>query len=334
MNENMSPEFEGQLQHLLAAPDADAAFVDGLRSKLIERNKMKTYRRFSPRLAWGIAVALVLLIIGLLALSPQVVEAMRRLLGYVPGVGYVEQGPALRVLSAPVTVHKEGLTFTVEKGAADSQHTVLLARVEGYPRERFGQNRPPTCVREERLVSADGSVQKVRESGLETYDEQNDDILFVRYEFQAMPAKALDATLEIPCLLWDENYKDWSIPLHFQVAQGANQVAQVIELPTPLPTQPIPTSVSTPATESAPAGFSIVLKSVAKLDDGYVLSGSYQWSDTRIDKSAVVVSDSDITDANGQSVSYTEVDTDPAADSSPQEIPFAIKLRERTSLGR
>jgi len=96
-------------------PDADAAFVGSLRSKIIERIEVKTFRRFSPRWVWGIAIVLVLLIIGLLVFSPQVVEAMRRLLGYIPGVGYVEQGPALRVLSAPVTVQKEGLTVTIER---------------------------------------------------------------------------------------------------------------------------------------------------------------------------------------------------------------------------
>ena len=122
MNEHMSPEFEERLHDLLAAPDADAVFVGSLRSKLIERSKVKTFHRFSPRLVWGIAIVLVLLIIGLLVFSPQVVEAMRRLLGYIPGVGYVEQGPALRVLSAPVTVQKDGLTVTIEKGAADSHH--------------------------------------------------------------------------------------------------------------------------------------------------------------------------------------------------------------------
>jgi len=228
-------------------------------------------------------------------------------------------------------VQKEGLTVTVQQGVADAQHTVLLARVEGYPRERYRAQIPsPTCNDRPRLVSSDGTVQDVAKVG-ESSDEQNDAIFYVRYEFLAMPAKPLDATLEIPCLMWDKNYKDWSIPLHFQVAQGANQVASLIELPTSPPTQPIPTSAATsaatPATESAPAGFSVVLKSVAELKDGYVLSGSYQWSDTRIDKSALVISDSNITDARGQDVPFDEVDTDPLAVSGPQEIPFAHQIK-------
>lgn len=326
MSEHMSPDFEERVRHLLAAPDADAAFVGGLRSKLMEGNKLKTLHRFSPRLAWGIAILLVLLIIGLLAFSPRVVEAMRRLLGYIPGVGYVERGSTLRVLSAPVTLQKDGLTLTIKEGAADSQRTVLLGQVEGYSSDRSGAQ---TCMNMPQLVSADGSVQEVSQVG-GTSDEYNAGTVFVRYEFKAMPPNQLDATLEIPCFMWDENYRDWSIPLHFQVADGANQVAPVIELPTSPATQPVPTGVSTPAAESAPAGFSIVLKSVAELGDGYVLSGSYRWSDTRIDRSAVVISSSNIVDAQGQDVPFREVDADASAVSSPQEIPFAYQITGKT----
>ena len=151
MSDQDSPELEAQLHDLLAAPDADAAFVSGLRSKLTRRPPTRTYPRFVLRVAWAAAIALGLLAIALLAFSPQVVQAMRRLLGYIPGVGFVENGPGLRVLAAPVTFTKDGLTLTIEEGAADSQRTVLLARVEGYPQDLSGRpsctDPPATCVR-------------------------------------------------------------------------------------------------------------------------------------------------------------------------------------------
>jgi hypothetical protein len=103
-------------------------------------------------------------------------------------------------------------------------------------------------------------------------------------------------------------------------------VTPVIELPTSPPTQPVPTGAATAATESAPAGFSIILKSVAELKDGYVLSGSYAWTDTRFDAPAVVISNSNITDATGQDVPYQQVDTAPSADSNEREIPFAYHI--------
>ncbi|HTP02060.1 MAG TPA: hypothetical protein VMJ64_11860, partial [Anaerolineales bacterium] len=322
MNEHVSPELEARLHDLLAAPDADPAFVGRLRSQLIQRSPVKTTARTSPRVAWGLALALALLAIGLLAFSPQIARAMRRLLGYIPNVGYVEQGPALRVLSAPASIQKQGLALTLEQGVADSQRTVLLARIGGYTRTGAAAQ---TCTDMPRLESADGTVQKAT-SVNRSQDEQSGSDIFVRYEFQPMPAGTLDVTLKIPCLLFDPGYKDWSIPLKFQAAQGTGQVIPVIELPTALPTEPVATAASTSSAESAPAGFAVVLKSAAELADGYVLSGVYQWNDARIDKSAVVISHMSIVDANGQDVSFQEVGTDPAADAGPQQIPFAYQV--------
>src|SRR5690349_5437577 len=111
MNEHPSPEFERELHETLSAPQADPAFVRDLRATLLERSTMKTQTRSFPRLAW--ALALAVLVLTLLIASPRVVEALKRLFGYVPGVGYVEQTNSLRLLSAPVTLEKDGLTVTI-----------------------------------------------------------------------------------------------------------------------------------------------------------------------------------------------------------------------------
>jgi hypothetical protein len=322
MNEHTDPEFEGQLRDLLAAPEADAAFVSGLRYRLMAGIGKKPMRRWSIRLAWGCAIALALLAIGLLPFSPQAVRAMRRLLAYIPGVGFVETGPALRVLPAPVTFTKDGLTLTIEQGAADLQRTVLLARVAGYTQPSTGA---PTCTEPLQLVAADGTVLEATEIAGSSND-RNPGILFVRYTFQPMPAGALDATLEIPCLMFDANYPGWLIPLHFVFAGGADQVFPVIELPTPLTPQSIRPGAPAPSSESAPADFSILLTGAAELEDGFLLSGSYRWSDPRIDRYAVAISHSLIVDANGQDVPYMEVEPDSSANPGPQEIPFAYQI--------
>jgi hypothetical protein len=106
---------------------------------------MKGQTRTFSRLTWGIALAILL--IGLLVASPQVVEALKRLLGYVPGVGYVEQGASLRMLAAPVTLEKDGLILIIEKGAADSGRTVLLGHIEGYLPDRQNEGYCDTPVR-------------------------------------------------------------------------------------------------------------------------------------------------------------------------------------------
>src|SRR5574339_1059911 len=191
MNEQPSPEFEKELRETLSAPGANPAFVHDLRVTLLERATMKQTRTFS-RLAWGLALAV--LMIGLLAAAPRVADALKRLLGYVPGVGYVETGESLRLLSAPVTLEKDGLRLTMEKGAADAQRTVLLGRIEGYAGFRSGDI---NCEAPARLLLADGTTLALTrsETSMEGGKGSPDEPYYVRYDFEAVPALQLEAAL-------------------------------------------------------------------------------------------------------------------------------------------
>ena len=133
----------------------------------------------------------------------------------------------------------------------------------------------------------------------------------------------------IPCVMNDTNYRDFRFQLHFKTADDT-QVAPVIALPTEdlasRPPAASPTTLPTLSAEASIDGFSIVLESVAPLADGYILAGRYQWSDTRTDRFAVVISDSNITDAQGKAIPYQEVGSDSPAQGSPQQIPFAYQI--------
>src|SRR5574339_1241050 len=190
MNEQPSPEFEKELRETLSAPGANPAFVHDLRVTLLERATMKQTRTFS-HLAWGLALAILL--IGLLVASPRVADALKRLLGYVPGVGYVEKGESLRMLSAPVTLEKDGLKLTIEKGAADLQRTMLLGHIEGYTPNRYGEG---ACDSPARLVLPDGTTLGLRQSETSSEGSKDSpgDSYYVRYIFEAMPAEQLEAT--------------------------------------------------------------------------------------------------------------------------------------------
>src|SRR5574342_266861 len=130
MNEHPSPEFEKELRETLGEPHANPVFVRDLRETLIERSTMKQKNRLLPRLAWGFAIA-ILLALSVVA-SPRAAALLKQLFGYVPGVGFVEQGESLRLLSAPVRIEKDGLQMTIEQGTADSGRTILLQRIAGY----------------------------------------------------------------------------------------------------------------------------------------------------------------------------------------------------------
>ncbi|HSB01697.1 MAG TPA: hypothetical protein VLE49_13690 [Anaerolineales bacterium] len=323
MNEHPSPEFEKEIRDTFPAPGADPAFVHDLRATLLERAKMKKQTRSFYRFAWGLALAAVL--VGLLVASPRVAEALKRLIGYVPGVGYVEQGTSLRVLSAPVTLEKDGVKLTIEKGAVDSGRTVLLEYLEGYLPEDHGNL---SCETPARLVLPDGTILKQTQYETTLVEGQASSLnSYGRYAFEAMPAGQLQARLEIPCLMYDPDLTDFVFELHFEVADES-QVMPVIELPTKTvenaPTGPVTVSASSAA--AAIEGFSVVLASETPLEDGYVLSGSYQWTDPRFNANSVTVGELDITDANGQPVDFESVDLGVATDPAAKKSPFAYQI--------
>ena len=326
MNENPSPEFERELHETLNAPSANPVFVRDLRATLLERSKMKQQTRSLPRLTWRIALAMLL---ATMLVAPLTVVALKRMLGYVPGVGYVEPGISLRLLSNPVTVNKDNLSVTVEKGTVDSQRTVLLLHIEGYTSDQYGQ---VNCDTSPSLVLVDGKVLHQIETGYSQDAPQGIDsgIYYGRHVFEAIPAGQLDATLEIPCLLYDAKFTDFKFALHFANAK-ANEVLPVIDLPTPAASASAPLADPTTAPASSASatleGFAIVLERETQLADGYILSGTYQWTDSRFDAFSVYPFDPQFTDANGRSVNFEAANPDLTNnDPAVKKLPFAFHI--------
>ena len=324
MNEHPSPEFEKELRETLGEPNANPAFIRDLRATLIERSTMKQKRSSFSRLARGFVIAILIAL--LMVASPRAAALLKQLLGYVPGVGFVQPGDSLRVLSAPVSIEKDGLQMTIEKGIIDSQRTILLQHITGYNNpDRSGER---SCQTPAQLVLPDGTI--VQEISYEiswvASGGSTNNKYFGRYEFATLPAGQQDAVLEIPCAMNDSAFIDFKLALHFEVAD-ATQVLSVIELPTAVsaPSQPVIATVS--PTSSSIEGFAIVLESETSLPDGYILAGSYQWTDPRFDGFSAYPSVVQITDSNGDQVNVepvdpAEINNDPAI----KKLPFAFHI--------
>lgn len=322
MNEHPSPEFEKEIRESFDASHANPEFVRELRASLLERTKMKNRNRSFIRLTWTVGFAALLIIV--FVASPRVVTALKQLFGYVPGIGYVEQGNFLRLLSAPVSVEKNGVTLIIEKGAADSQQTVLLQRIEGYT----FQEDAPLCDTPAQLVLLDGTVLNL--ISFEATHEGDkggpaSGSYYSRNVFEALPAQTLEATLQIPCIMYNDNYPDWQVELQFEYADE-EQIVPVIELPSDTPPTDLTTTPPS-STEIALEGFTIVLESEASLPDGYIITGSYQWTDPRFAPSSTQPSNVQITDANGIQVNFKPIDPMTRNDEpSMKRLPFAFEI--------
>ena len=147
------PGIEGALSVLYSAATPDAAFVANLERQLLAKATVligqhaagesplcclwARWARPLGRRRWAtIAFGLLLAVaVALAAVGPQRVWAeVQRLLGYVPGVGFVDLQET-RVLTAPVEVARDGVTLRVEQVLAQPGGTTVVIRIEGLPPE-------------------------------------------------------------------------------------------------------------------------------------------------------------------------------------------------------
>jgi hypothetical protein len=293
------------------------------------QSSMKTRKNITI----GITLVLLALLAGLF-IWPQTAAAMRRLLGYIPGMGLVEPGNSLRVLAGPVVLERDGVTVTIEKGTADLQRTILRIRVNGA-----NANGGPYCEAPgPRLRLKDGTTLKqTYEAGNIAGDQAGSGYTNLSV-FPALPVGSKDVTLEIPCLWRVTGPENWVMPLHF-VAADPSELNQVIEFSPVTPTtqltptrQDIATAQHTATgqpTKESLYGIAWSLDKVILLEDGYLLIGSILWSDNDVEVSPSISA----IDAKGQLIVLEEpgdVGVEPglltSQDESPLRVSWAYKI--------
>ena len=326
-----SPQFEEELRAVLAAPDASPVFVSDLRARLLNRapqvlakfppargaSPAQPLRPFRMRLGWAVALGLLfVLIAATLIIGPQrVLAAFRSLFGYVPGIGLVENNAGLRLLAEPAQVERDGITLTVEQGAADSLHTIIVYQANGLSLAAANsQGEGAATGGPVVLLLPDGSILTATGWGGGGWGTGYRS----RLVFPAIPAGVDEVTLMISRL---ETMppgvapEDWQISLRFKPAPPDMTVMPVYELSTPLPsissptpeaaTEPSPAATSTQSTQpnvSAQHGITLSLDQVIELEDGYLLQGSLSWTEQAGLSYADFLNSYMLVDANGQSI--------------------------------
>jgi len=316
--------FEQQLRLALATPEPRPNFERALRARLSERAAEPTpsHRPFRLRLAWGILIGVFLLLtLTVLVIGPQRVAAeVRKLLGYIPGFGIVEQNASLRVLAEPVSQTRDGITVTVEQVFLTSERATVKYSVVGVPWSAFPHNENVSgCTEGAQLQLPDGTRLTLTGGG--------GTLMELTFDYPPVPAGIDQAIFILPCLqgtlpgLAPEN---WELSLHFVPAPANLTIMPAIDImPLPEPQASQPVVASNP----------LVLLKVVDTGDNYVLLGEFR----RADAGDPSVPDGfwwsltepvHITDAAGQEVFYTIPD-DPSLQlppSGPGAEPWAYQI--------
>lgn len=268
------PQTELSVRAALAAPAPDPAFVEGLRRQLRARAVALEAVAAAPRPGWrlalgalrrhrwavgALAVALVLALALAVAGPRRVLAQFQRLLGYVPGVGFMDLD-ATRVLTAPVQVTRDGVTLRVTQVLAQPDRTVLVYEAEGLPPYTPGRDvsaalRLPDGTR---LLGTSQSVGR------------GADTAHGGLRFPPLPEGVYQATLlleRLPYVRAGDAPEDWEVPLTLRLATG-ELVAELF----PQPYAP-------PGAEDSQQGISLRVLVVAHSPEATVLKLRAEWAD-------------------------------------------------------
>jgi len=223
-------------------------------SARLERKPLMMTLRTRPILALLIAVLVLFALSG-------AVYALGKVLGYIPGVGLVDQSTPIRVLAEPVSLEQGGISVTVSRIVADTTRTFISYRVDRIP---FVENQIPACMTAPELHLTDGSSLEDRTGSGGTGVQRNGDSLSYGADaiFGPIPNGGGQAIFVLTCV-----FPDGRAPEHFELA---------------LKLVPAPAGYATPAAEIAvtPDGEAnstgLHLQKVIELENSYVLIGEFR----------------------------------------------------------
>jgi hypothetical protein len=301
-----TPEFEEEVRAAVATPIAREEFIKSLHSRIVHQAET------NPRLtrpvylqpAWVIVFIITALLIGILAIGPQrVIAAVQGLFGYIPGIGFVDQGTSIRVLAEPVTVTRDEISITVTSATLAGDKTHIEYRIFGVPGSAY-PNREDVigCTTPEYLRLPDGRLLTRKDN-----------------DFEPIPTEIDAATFVIPCIfntLPGKTPENWELPLHFIPAPpdftvmlvtvlspppSISQTPGKMELPENASSAPESTVVNTPAVVVSNV---VTVSKVIETSDGYILVGLFQpqgGSRELVQQTGAL----EIRDATGKIVPYT-----------------------------
>jgi hypothetical protein len=294
-----------------------------IRAAYQKEKRMRPVRRITA------AILIILLAFTILLLTvPDVAMAMRRIFGFIPGVGIVDQSATIRVLAEPVSMTRDGITLTVEQAILTSDKTVIIYKTEGVPQEArpkgesgFACN-PSTPT----LLLPDGT--KLNINGGSGTDTQ------FSFYYPPIPADVNTVKFLLPCLLDVAPAaapQDWELTLRFVPAPPDMTVVPVIEITTPLPTQPVPDSVSVAESDSF-MGLTYHLESMQRTQQGYILETSIQWeAGLYADSGVGTGADVTLTDATGKAIDLSFLQIQLPGDPHRSPVGYSINNESFTA---
>ncbi|MEN8172877.1 MAG: DUF4179 domain-containing protein [Chloroflexota bacterium] len=272
----------------------------------IERKAIWRSLRIKPALM----VASILLAISMIS---GVAYAIGRSLGYIPGVGLVEESNGIYILDEPVSVSHAGHTVTVKQVVADSQRTYLAYKVDGILPVRSGF---PICTDAPGLALPDGSMLNFTGGGgggMESSRGQpmrfETSYTFAPLPAQARPTQTRKLIFISPCEMPMLELVLAAAPADYATPATVIWSNHEIDEPSLSGTTDSDSPLIPAKPTSVPNGSGLYLDQVIEIDNAYVLIGNF--TDAGDLPGSVLISETSdsfyrpkIEDASGESIVF------------------------------
>lgn len=268
----------------------------------LERRTLMQTLRARPALA-------ILIVLVALSLLSGIAYAIGRSLGYIPGVGLVEQGAEIRVLAEPVSLTREGITLTVEQAYLTPERTVLIFSVDGIPRAARpkGEGGFACHPSTPSLRLSNGTAITIT-SGEGTGWETGYRNTMI---YPPIPSTDQTAAFLLPCLqdvAPAAAPQNWELTLRFSPAPPDLTVIPVMEIATSVPTPTAPPAVSLASSDTF-MGLSYHLEAMKATGRGYLIETSIRWEEgLYADFGVGTGAEISLIDANGQKIPLSRVE--------------------------
>ncbi len=298
MNNNYS-KFEVSLIQALTPLDAEQAFVQELGTRLIAQHKTNK-KNWLGRMHWKPAalafssLVLMLLFFSVLVIGPQDVYAqIMKLLGYIPGIGIVEQTPTTRIIEKPVRITREGVTVSVNSLYSSESETRIEVGISGVPLSAYAPDETISgCKQQAYLRLPDGTILA---------------------ENAIIPADVYEITYVLPCIY---NTRPATTPLNWEIPLTLVSIPENVEVfPVTTMSSDSDTEEPTPQAETISMD-AIEITEMIEARDQYILIG---WFNPEIGENQILqMVQASYRDVEGQPIS---VETARDIDTSSSDVP-------------
>ena len=286
-------KIEDEIQMLLTVRENGNGFLSNLRVQLLKQYPLTQPKKpmFAFRPVWVATFILILAVTSILVIGPQRVYAsFMKLLGYIPGVGIVEQNSTIRILAEPVSQTRDGITVAVNQVILTSSETRLEYGVSGVPLSSYPEGEMVSgCMEQPYLLLPDGSNISISDP---------------------IPNHLNTADFMIPCIfntLPGTVPTDWILELRFITAPPDFEILPVVDVVSTTQSQVEEVDTTQPEiTSTQPETIPFAQVSIEKYietEEGYILLGVVR-PDIAEGEWLQITGAATIRDANDQKISY------------------------------